>query len=142
MHRRDLLQLLGSAAIAPALASFSAERRLEIGRTIHAALGTLQLRVLSPAQNAAVVAVAEAVIPRTDTPGATDARVNEFIDLLLADWYKDEDRDRFLRGLDAIDAEARAEGGAPFAACRPAIQEKLLERWDNAESGPETATAA
>lgn len=141
MNRRDLLQLLGSAAFAPALSSFSAERRLAIGQALHARLG-MGLKVLTPEQNAAVVAIAEAIIPRTETPGATDARVNEFIDLLLADWYKEEDRDRFLRGIDAIDAEARAEGGTAFAAARPVVQQKLLERWDGAESGPETATAA
>lgn len=142
MDRRSLLQLLGSFALVPALAPLSAERRLEIGRTIHASLGALQLRVLSPAQNAAVTAVAEAIIPRTDTPGATDARVNEFIDLLLADWYKEEDRDRLLRGIDAIDAEAKALGNTTFAAATPNTQHTLLERWDSAESGPETATAA
>ena len=142
MQRRDLLQLLGSFALVPALAPFSAERRLQIAETLHAQIGRSGLKVLTPAQDAAVTAVAEAIIPRTDTPGATDAKVNEFIDLLLADWYTDEDRGRLLRGIDAIDAEAQAEGGTPFVAARPVVQQKLLERWDNAESGPETATAA
>lgn len=142
MQRRDLLQLLGSFALVPALAPFSAERRLEIAEALHARIGRTGLKVLTPAQDAAVTAVAEAIIPRTDTPGATDAKVNEFIDLLLADWYNEEERTRLLRGIDAIDAEARAEGGAPFASSRPVVQQKLLERWDGAESGPETATAA
>ena len=142
MQRRDLLQLLGSFALVPALAPFSAERRLEIAEALHAQIGRSGLKVLTPAQDAAVTAVAEAIIPRTDTPGATDAKVNEFIDLLLDGWYTAEDRDRLLRGIDAIDAEAKAEGGTPFAAARPIVQQKLLERWDSAESGPETATAA
>lgn len=142
MNRRDLLQLLGSFALVPALAPFSAERRLEIAEALHARLGQTGLRVLTPAQDATVTAVAEAIIPRTDTPGATDAKVNEFIDLLLADWYKEEDRARFLRGIDAIDAEAMALGNTTFAAATPNTQHALLERWDNAESGPETATAA
>jgi hypothetical protein len=142
MQRRDLLQLLGSFALVPVLAPFSAERRLEIGRELHARLGQAGLKILTPAQDAAVTAVAEGIIPRTDTPGATDAKVNEFIDLLLADWYKEEDRNRLLRGIDAIDAEARALGNTTFAAATPSTQRMLLERWDTAESGPETATAA
>lgn len=141
MQRRELLQLLGSAAIAPALTPFSAQRRLEIGQALHARLG-LGLKILTPAQNAAVTAVAEAVIPRTDTPGASDAKVNEFIDLLLADWYTEAERTRLLRGIDAIDAEAMAFGRTTFAAATPENQLLLLTRWDGAESEPETATAA
>jgi hypothetical protein len=142
MHRRELLQVVGAVALSPLLAPLSAQRRLEVGRTIHARLGALSLRVLTPAQNAAVVAVAEAIIPRTDTPGATDARVSEFVDLLLADYYKDEEKGRLLKGIDAIDAEAMALGGKSFADSAPATQLSLLTRWDSAESGPETATAA
>lgn len=142
MQRRDLLQLLGSAAFAPVLAPLSAERRLEIAEALHRRIGRSGLKILSPAQDAAVTAVAEAIIPRTDTPGATDARVNEFIDLLLADWYKEEDRVRLLKGIDAIDAEARALGNTTFASATPNTQHALLVRWDSAESGPETATAA
>lgn len=142
MQRRDLLQLLGSFALVPALAPFSAERRLAIAEALHERIGAAGLKVLTPLQDAAVTAVAEGIIPRTGTPGATDARVNEFIDLLLADWYTEEDRVTLLKGIDAIDAEARSEGGTPFAAARPVVQQKLLERWDNAESGPGTATAA
>ncbi|HEX7918341.1 MAG TPA: gluconate 2-dehydrogenase subunit 3 family protein [Gemmatimonadales bacterium] len=142
MHRRDLLHLLGSFALVPALAPFSAERRLEIAEALHRRVGLAGLRILTPAQDAAVTAVAEAIIPRTDTPGATDAKVNEFIDLLLADYYTDEERARLLRGIDAIDAEAKAFGSTTFAAATRERQQTLLERWDNAESGPETATAA
>lgn len=142
MQRRDLLQLLGSCALVPVLSPFSAERRLEIAEALHARIGRSGLRLLTPQQDAAVTAVAELIIPRTDTPGATDAKVNEFIDLLLADWYTEEERTPFLKGIDAIDAEAMVEGGTPFAAARPVVQQKLLERWDSAESAPETATAA
>jgi hypothetical protein len=142
MQRRELLTLVGAVALTPVLSPLSAEQRLEIGRALHARLGALALRVLTPAQNAAVVAVAEGIIPRTDTPGATDARVSEFVDLLLAGYYKDEEKGKLLKGIDAIDAEAIALGGKSFADSTPATQQVLLERWDRSESGPETATAA
>ena len=142
MQRRELLQVVGAVALSPLLSPLSAERRLEIGRALHARLGALSLRVLTPQQNAAVVAVAEGIIPRTDTPGATDARVSEFVDLLLADYYKDDEKGRLLKGIDAIDAEALALGSKTFADSTPNTQHTLLERWDNAESLPETATAA
>src|SRR6478735_7908277 len=115
MQRRELLQVVGAVVLTPLLAPLSAEQRLELGRTLHARLGVLSLRVLTPAQNAAVVAVAEGIIPRTDTPGATDARVSEFVDLLLAQYYKEDEKARLLKGIDAIDAEAIALGGKTFA---------------------------
>jgi hypothetical protein len=48
------------------------------------------LRTLNPHQNATVTAISEIIIPQTDTPGAKAARVNEFIDLILTEWYDGE----------------------------------------------------
>ena len=151
MHRRELLQIVGAVALTPLLAPLSAEERVDVARAIHQKRRNGPLRVLTPAQAALVTAVAERIIPRTDTPGATDADVTGFVDMLLADWYKDEDRDRFLRGLAAMDAEAVGHlpyvpGEYPsdanaFVRCGPTEQIALLTRWDAAESGPETATA-
>lgn len=141
MHRRELLQVVGAVALTPLLAPLSAEERVQVARTIHAALGRAPLRILTSAQAACVTSVSEVIIPRTDTPGATDANVTGFVDMLLAGWYKDEDRDRFINGLAAMDAEAVALGGQPFASSTPDIQHALLTRWDAAQSGPETATA-
>lgn len=141
MQRRELLQVVGAVALTPLLAPLSAEERVNVARTIHATLGRAPLKLLTPAQAACVTAVAEGIIPRTDTPGATDANVTGFVDMLLADWYKDEDRDRFLKGLAAMDAEAVAMSGQPFATSTPTTQHALLTRWDAAQSGPETATA-
>jgi hypothetical protein len=55
-----------------------------------------------------VEALAEVVIPETDTPGASAARVHEFIDVMLTDFYSSDERAHFLDGLADIEAEARA----------------------------------
>lgn len=140
MQRRELLQILGAAALSPALRRLTPAQRLDLGRLAHAGAGTAR-RVLSADQDALVTRIAEYIIPRTETPGATDAGVSAFVDTLLAGWYDDEDKAQFLRGLDAIDAEAWQLGGTNFEAARPADQLRLLERWDQSESGPETATS-
>lgn len=140
MDRRSLLQLLGSAAIIPAIDRLPLARRIDIGRALHSELG-LGLRVLTPAQNALVIAVAEQIIPKTESPGATDAKVNEFVDLLLDRWYDDDEKAQFLRGLDKMDAEAQSLGGTTFVNATPDTQHTLLTRWDSSVSGPETATA-
>ena len=61
-----------------------------------------------------VAEVADIIIPKTDTPGALDAGVPAFIDTMLKDVYTQEDRDRYLAGLQAFDAAAKTKYGKPF----------------------------
>lgn len=129
MHRRDALRTLAVLAGVPALAGRSPADLLA---RMPAAGG--RLAALNPAQNAAVVALAERIIPATDTPGATAARVNEFIDVLLADWFTAEERDAFLAGLADVDARARTAFGKDFAAGTPAEQDLVVAALD-AEGG-------
>ena len=70
---------------------------------------------LSAVQLTLVTALADTLIPRTDTPGAVDVEVPRFIDHLVAEWYPDNLRKEILLGLDAIDARAIAIGGMRFA---------------------------
>jgi hypothetical protein len=141
MQRRELLQILGAAAFTPALTRFPAARQFEIGQSLHARLGTSALRVLTPEQDALVTRIAELIIPETDTPGATTVKVNEFIDLLLAEWYSDEDKTAFLNGLSAIDAEATLVNETIFVNCRPEAQSALLTKWDTATGDPTPGSA-
>lgn len=89
-----------------------------------------QARTLTASQDRLVTALAELIIPETDTPGAAAARVNEFVDLLLTDWYDPEDRNRFLAGLTALEEAARSEHGQPFLELSEEQQIELLEPLD------------
>jgi hypothetical protein len=123
MDRREALRLLAGAAtltvLPPALVAY--------GREAHARLGTSpSLRTLDPHQDATVTAVADLIIPATDTPGAKAARVNEFIDLLLTEWMEEKDRTAFLEGLGDLDSRARGAGGKTFVEGTPEEQTRLL----------------
>jgi hypothetical protein len=96
---------------------------LTLGKHAHALAKVGDLRILSPHQDAIVVAACERIIPATDTPGATAARVDRFIDVMLADWYTPEEQRRFLSGLGEIDDER-------FLERTPAEQTAILERFD------------
>lgn len=50
-------------------------------------------------QDAQVAEMTEVIIPTTKTPGAKAAKVNEIIDIVLKDCYKEADQKRFLDGL-------------------------------------------
>jgi glucoside 3-dehydrogenase (cytochrome c) hitch-hiker subunit len=85
--------------------------------------------ILSPPQMAIVAAVAEIMIPRTDTPGAIDLGVPGFIDIMLKDVYAQPDRERYLAGLAEFDAAARAERGSEFRALEATQQIALVRKF-------------
>ncbi len=75
-----------------------------------------------------VMEVAEIIIPKTDTPGAKDAGVPGFIDLMLKDCYKKEDQDRFIAGLTSFDEEAKKAYGDSFIYCKPEQQVEFVTK--------------
>jgi gluconate 2-dehydrogenase gamma chain len=88
--------------------------------------------ILSPSQMSIVAAVAEIMIPRTDTPGAIDVGVPGFIDIMLKNVYAQPDRERYLAGLAEFDAAARAERGGEFRALAATQQVALVRRFHDA----------
>ena len=71
-------------------------------------------------------ALAEAILPATDTPGARAAGVPQFVDRALATWSAPSEATSIRAGLDQIDKDARAKHGAPFARLTPPQQQGLL----------------
>ena len=127
MKRRDVLRLLGTAAAASALPRelWAAGRALQ--SQIAAGVG---LRTLGAHQNATVTALAEMIIPQTDTPGAKATRVNEFIDLILTDWYAPEETHKFLEGLAKVDTRCHELFDKDFVACTEPQRAQILTALD------------
>ena len=90
---------------------------------------------LTAGQSELVATIAEHIIPATDTPGARAAGVHRFIDVILSDYYKDDERKKFLDGLTQLEARAEKELGTPFMKSTAAKQLALLTAVD-AESYP------
>ncbi len=134
LDRREALRrvalLLGGVVSAPAVLGVLAgcgDARGPGGR----AEGVWTPRVFTGALGEQVATVAEHIIPATDTPGARDTRVHEFIDLMLAEYYPTDERTRFLAGLAALDARAERQHERPFLDCAPAAQVALLTQLDH-----------
>lgn len=129
---RRVAWLLGGALTAPTVAGVLAGCGGEGGGGAAAARGgaAYQLRALTPEQGETVALVAEHILPETSTPGARAARVHEFVDRMLADFYSAEDRARFVAGLARLDARARRRHGRAFAACAGAEQYALVDALD------------
>ena len=124
--RRDALKRLAAGGAAAATASFWVDALASAAEQhaahYHAATAVPAAawtpNVLTPAQNETVVALAEIIIPQTETAGATKARVNEVIDGVLADALP-ENRQRFLEGLAWLDTHTIEAHGAPFTKLSP-----------------------
>ena len=135
--RRAVLRRLGmvvggvvTAPLAPALLS---------GCRTPAAGEAYAYQTLSEPQQRTLAALVERIIPATDTPGAAEAGVPQFVDLMLTDWYAPEERDGFLAGLDDID---RQVDGESFVALIPEEQARFVAALDDREfDAPESPAA-
>lgn len=118
MDRRTVVRLLGSAAALPLVEGLLPSEALAAAREVHRAIAArpgVAFAYLTPAQARAVTSLAELIIPRTDTPGATEAGVPAFIDTIVGEWYTDADRQRFEQGLADVDRRATEMFGRVFA---------------------------
>jgi hypothetical protein len=137
MHRRDLLQMLGACSLLPFVPR-EAGAAIAFGRRLHRAAHTESLEALSAEQALLVTTIADQIIPRTDTPGASDVGVTEFVDHLLAHWYEDEARGGFIAGLADIDLRA----GGRFVDLSSERQVAFLSLLDGVKGAPGSAEAA
>lgn len=87
-------------------------------------------RTLAEPQQRQLAALVERIIPTTDTPGAAEAGVPQFVDLMLSEWYAPEERDAFLAGLADVDRRAQTEGGAAFTDLDEEAQGRLVAALD------------
>ncbi len=60
--------------------------------------------VFSDQQLKLVAEMADMIIPDTDTPGAIAAKVHHYIHAIVGDWYYDDERSNFIKGLNAVDS--------------------------------------
>ncbi|SHL46404.1 gluconate 2-dehydrogenase subunit 3 family protein [Halomonas caseinilytica] len=74
--------------------------------------------------------VAETILPRTDTPGAKDARVGEFMTVFVTDCYTPQEQAIFHDGLVKLDALSRAEYDRDFLNLDAGQRETLVRRLD------------
>ncbi|WP_412061248.1 gluconate 2-dehydrogenase subunit 3 family protein [Rubrivirga sp. IMCC45206] len=126
---RRLSAVLGGVATAPLAAGLLGGCRTPGG----ADLAAYEYRTLTGGQPDLLAALVDQIIPPTDTPGAADAGVPQFIDTMLTDWYADEERAGFLAGLDAVDR--RAEGS--FVGLDDAARATLVATMDAEAFAPQ-----
>lgn len=119
MNRRDLLRFL--AAGVPMLSGISSEQLSQFERYLTGG-HRRGSGAFDPHQLATVEQLSEIIIPATNTPGARAAGVAAFIDLIVSDWYREEERLAFMAGLKDLDQRSTRTSGKPFIKATPAQQ--------------------
>jgi hypothetical protein len=136
--RRTALKAIGATALLPWLS----DEGLAAFAVVQAKKAPPRLKVLTPAQYRTVDALVEAIIPRDErSPGASEARVADYIDLLLGE-AEAPMRTRWLAGLTALDAEAATRFGAPLVRLDEGQMAALLTDISRYETTTPKADAA
>jgi gluconate 2-dehydrogenase gamma chain len=97
---------------------------------------------LPAAQGAILGAAAERILPRTETPGATDVGVPAFIDRLYGEFMSPAEQKLLVGGLDEIEAAAKATHGAAFASLNAAQQDAVLRGVATTQQGRDSSSFA
>jgi len=130
MNRREFLQcaavLVAGAGTVPSAWAMNREQSAFLAAR-PSYVKQQELTFFSVSQRSAVAAIAEQIIPETDTPGAAEAEVGQFVELMVADWFDDSERQFFMAGL--AELESRAVGG--FSNLSDAEQLALLEQVED-----------
>lgn len=123
MNRRDILKhstiFAGAALSAGTISAILSGCQTE-------AVADLKGSGLSQTQLDLISDIAERIIPKTDTPGAKDAKVHEFIDKNIALNFTDEEASMFSKGLEMFDNRSSDEYGKSFVELTEEEQDKVL----------------
>lgn len=147
VERREILRYIGIASVAAAFPGFHQWAFAGHEAADHAAgpASSYQPLFFSPAQYQLVEHLAEMIIPEDDTPGARQAGVAEFIDFMVANRAPvsprgeirstadairqgDDTQERFVEGINWLNAYSHSEFGREFLAASEAQQTSLLEQ--------------
>lgn len=124
MQRRELLKIASAAFVGLTTGKLGWSLPGELVQNV-AKVADWKPAFFNPQQNDIVTVLTELIIPRTDTPGANDAKVHRYIDLFLSVANSDE-QTRFTDGLASLDREAQKSYRKQFAKCTGDEQVALL----------------
>jgi len=137
MDRRTAIRTLASVSVLPVLVPERASELLDARRVIVAAERVSTS--LSQSELEIVGLVADIILPRTDSPSATDLDVPAFVDLIVSEWMGDKDSEDFRLGLRMLDTEAAVRFGIGFIESSADQQHVLVSELDTQMPAPSSS---
>lgn len=92
---------------------------------------------LDAPQAGIVSAIAERIIPRTDTVGAQDVGVPEFIDRMYGQYLNEQEKQLLTAGLAQTEADSQAAHQKAFTSLSGEQQDELLKKMATSEGEPQ-----
>ena len=89
-----------------------------------------KLFVLDQQQYDLTKSIADTIVPRTDTPSASDVNVPLILDLLLRDTFNDDTKQEFLNGLVQFDSDCKNATDHTFMEHDPKSRYDYLDKID------------
>lgn len=134
MNRREMLQcaavLVSGASLSRLGFALNEKQMAYLATAPDYASG--KASYLSAGQRRTIVAMAETIIPNNGTPGATDANTAHFIELMVQDWFNDQERAIFDAGLDEMQSRVQKEYGKPYDELTAQEQLEVLQAMEDA----------
>lgn len=124
MKRRDILKQ--SALFAGAALSAGTIATLVSGCQSEAAVSAAENVGLSRDQMSLIAEIAERIIPKTDTPGAKDVGVHEFINRAVKNTFSSEEASQFKTGLEVFNTTAKDKFSKNFDAISDTQKDEVL----------------
>ena len=136
VSRRTALKRISAGASATLLFPLLSDEGLAAFADIQRTGAAPSLEALTAQQYATLEALVEAIIPTDErSPGAKQARVADYIDLLLSE-ADDTRRQQWTDGLAALDADSSTRFGKPFVKLDAAQVEAVLTEASRNEKAP------
>jgi hypothetical protein len=131
MERRTVLKIITTGILAGPASVAQHQSRVATPQG-----APYRLQFLDQDQNALVAQLTELIVPADErSPGAREARVSEFIDLMISH-SKREVKQQWAKGLALVQNEAGKRFGKPFLACAPDEQDEILAVMAQNELSP------
>lgn len=120
MNRRDALSrvalIMGGAVVGAEAFLSGCKTSTKYGESVN----------FTPDDIAYLNEIAETIIPKTDTPGAKDAKVGEFMTVMVKDCYDEKDQKTFLEGMGKLDDASKKKNNKSFMESTPEERKALL----------------
>lgn len=72
----------------------------------------------------------ETILPKTSTPGAKEAKVGEFMAVMVKDCYTKKDQGIFREGITRLEKRCKEDTGKTFMECTPEERTKFFVKMD------------
>jgi hypothetical protein len=136
LTRRSALRAIGAGSGALTFLPFLSDDGLMAFAAVQQSAKRPSPRVLTPDQYEITERLVEAILPADErSPGAKDARVADYLDLLLSE-VEPAVREEWLDGLRRLDREAKDRFGRRFARITPQQIDVLLTEISRFETAP------